>query len=143
MLGALEFFDPLQLAHAIKLGLLSVGFVGTLTLYYRWMDAWIRRDADEELRLRQLGIDVDRATWVVEILSELKAETEKPIPDEVLAAITRNLFTGRNATSAVTHPAEDILALLLGTSREIELELPGGKMRVDGRAVRKATRKAD
>lgn len=136
-------FDPLQVAHAVKLGLSSAAFLGTLMFYYRWMDAWIRRDVDEELRLRQLGIDVDRATWVVEVLSELKSETEKPIPDEVLVAITRGLFTGRDNTKAVTHPVEDVLAALLGSSREIEIDFPGGKVRADGRAVRRASRKAD
>jgi hypothetical protein len=132
-------FNPLEITRAVKLGL-SSALLGTLTLYYRWMDAWILRDVDEELRLRQLGIDVDRASWVVEMLSELKPETEKPIPDEVLEAITRNLFTGRDATRAVTHPVEDVLAALLGSAREIELERAGGRVRVDRRSLRKAAK---
>jgi hypothetical protein len=46
-------------------------------------------------------------------------------------------------TKAVTHPAEDVLAALLGSSREIEIDFPGGKVRADGRSVRRAGRKVN
>ena len=49
-----EGFDLLDWAHALKLGLPVAGLIGTLTLYYRWVDSWIRKGVDEELRLRQL-----------------------------------------------------------------------------------------
>ncbi len=112
-------------------------------LYYRWMDSWLRKGVDENLRMRQLGIDVDRSTWLVEVLSELKSETGASIPDDVLTALTRNLFTERGASAAVNHPTEDILAALLGSSREVELDLPGGKVRIDGRGIRKVTKAVD
>lgn len=133
-------FDLLELSHALKLGLTSAGIVGTLMLYYRWMDSWVRKSVDEELRFRQLAIDVDRSTWIIEVLSELKDETGTSIPDEVLTALTRNLFTGSSSTQPVTHPAEDVIAALLSSSREVEVEFPGGKVKTDGRGVRKATK---
>lgn len=107
-------FDLLNWAHATKLGLLTVGLAGTLTLYYRWIDSWIRKSVDEELRLRQLSIDVDRSTWIIEVLSELKEETAV-IPNEVLVVVTRNLFVGLDPMRGVTHSTEDVLRKLLAT----------------------------
>ena len=107
-------FDLLNWAHATKLGLLTVGLAGTLTLYYRWIDSWIRKSVDEELRLRQLSIDVDRSTWIIEVLSELKEETAV-IPNEVLVVVTRNLFVGLDPMRGVKHPTEDVLRKLLAT----------------------------
>ncbi|MDX1562919.1 MAG: hypothetical protein R3305_08320, partial [Gammaproteobacteria bacterium] len=138
-----EGFDPLVLTHAVKLGLASVGFVGTLMLYYRWMDSWLRKGVDENLRVRQLAVDVDRSTWLIEVLSELKSETGAEIPNDVLVALTRNLFAERGSSDGVKHPAEDVLAALLGSSREVELDLPGGRVRIDGRSIRKVAKDAD
>ena len=107
-----EGFNLLDWAHALKLGLPVAGLIGTLTLYYRWVDSWIRKDIDEELRLRQLSIDVDRSTWIVEVLSELKEESAG-IPEEVLTAVTRNLFAGPEPMAEVSHPTEDMLRQLL------------------------------
>ena len=86
----------------------------SLTLYYRWIDSWIRKSVDEELRLRQLSIDVDRSTWIIEVLSELKEETAV-IPNEVLVVVTRNLFVGLDPMRGVKHPTEDVLRKLLAT----------------------------
>ena len=109
-------FDLLDWAHALKLGLPVAGLIGTLTLYYRWVDSWIRKGVDEELRLRQLSIDVDRSTWIVEVLSELKEEAAG-IPEEVLVAVTRNLFVGPDPMAEVSHPTEELVRQLLSKSQ--------------------------
>lgn len=111
-----EGFDLLDWAHALKLGLPVAGLIGTLTLYYRWVDSWIRKGVDEELRLRQLSIDVDRSTWIIEVLSELKEEAAD-IPEEVLVAITRNLFVGPDPMTEVSHPTEELIRQLLSKSQ--------------------------
>ena len=114
-----EGFDLLEWAHALKLGLPVAGLIGTLTLYYRWVDSWIRKGVDEELRLRQLSIDVDRSTWLVEVLSELKEEASG-IPEEVLVAVTRNLFVGPDPMAEVSHPTEELIRQLLSKSKPVK-----------------------
>ena len=130
--------DPVNLVRedVLWVSVPSLGLVGTLLLYFRSMDAWLRKQVDEELRSKQLGIDVDRANWVVEVLSEGAV-----IPDEILAALTRNLFVGPNKTDAVTHPTEDALAALLGSARSIDLQFPGGGISTTGKHAKKAVEK--
>ena len=91
------------------------------------MDAWQRLKVNESLRLPQLSIDVDRANWIVEMLSEYKNDNEV-IPPEVVSALTKNMFSTRKNTDGVTHSAEDMLAALLGSSKSIEVDLPNGKL---------------
>jgi len=134
-------FDLLKPTESIKLGIFSIGLVGTLTVYYRWMDAWQRLKVDESLRLRQLSIDVDRANWIVEMLSEYKNDNEI-IPPEVVSALTKNMFSTRKGTDGVTHPAEDMLAALLGSSKEIEVDLPNGRLVTNGKSIKKASENA-
>ena len=53
----------------------SVGVIGIVVfgLYFlRWNDDWARRHADEEFRLKRLALDINRASWVVELVSEWK-----------------------------------------------------------------------
>lgn len=131
-------FDPKTLKDGLRVGLPFFGLLGTLLYYVRWMDSLLRKNVSEELRFRQLAIDVDRASWVVEVLAELREENLSGIPDEVLGALTRNLFIGPSSTGEVTHPAQDMLAALLGSARAIELDFPGGRIKTDGRRMRKA-----
>ena len=41
-----------------------IGFAFAAVFYIRWNDQWFRQHADEEFRMRQLELDIDRASWV-------------------------------------------------------------------------------
>jgi len=69
-----------------------VGFAVIVILYIRWADLWFRQHADEEFHLKRMSIDVDRASWVVETAMEWQHENKGPIPEQLLAELTRGLF---------------------------------------------------
>lgn len=113
----------------------AVGFAMTAVFYIRWNDWWFRQHADEEFRLKRLELDIDRASWVVEMALEWKREKDAgPIPAAIMEGVTRNLFENP-AASRPTHPAEDALASLLGASAGAVVKMPGGsELRFDRRS---------
>ena len=51
-----------------------IGFAFAAVFYIRWNDQWLRQHADEEFRMRQLELDIDRASWITELALELGQE---------------------------------------------------------------------
>lgn len=128
-----------DIAESIRFAIPVAALVGFALLYFRWNDAWFRRNVDEEIRLQRLALDVDRASWVVELISELSSELgeDETVSQELIEAFVRNLFAEPGESSAVSHPAEDVLTTLLGSAKEAEVRLPGGKLRLGKRELRK------
>ena len=62
--------DVLFWLEAARLPLGVLGFGLTAVFYIRWNDRWFRQHADQELRLQQLALDVDRAGYATEMLLE-------------------------------------------------------------------------
>lgn len=113
----------------------ALAFAMTAVFYIRWNDWWFRQHADEEFRLKRLELDIDRASWVVEMALEWQREKGAgPVPAEIMEGITRNLFESP-AASRPMHPAEDALTALLGASAGAVVKMPGGsELRFDRRS---------
>lgn len=113
----------------------AIGFAMTAVFYIRWNDWWFRQHADEEFRLKRLELDIDRASWVVEMALEWSREKEAgPVPAAIMEGVTRNLFESP-AVSRPMHPAEDALTALLGASAGAVVKMPGGsELRFDRRS---------
>ena len=82
--GGLIAFSLLSTASAtegaslwLELGRLPLGVLGfalTAIFYIRWNDQWFRQHAEQEFRLQQLALDVDRAGYATEMLLEWQEE---------------------------------------------------------------------
>jgi hypothetical protein len=118
--------DPKDPYAYVRLLIGIIGFAAASVYYLRWTDRWFRQHADEEFRLRRLGLDFDRASWIVEMALEWKQEKQEEIPRELIDRLTANLFLTGEASEALRHPAEDLAAALLGASSSLKLNLPGG-----------------
>ena len=95
------------------------------------------RHADEEFRTKRFELDVDRASWLVEMALEWKDEKGTEIPKELLDRLSVNLFDKANETANATHPSEDILSALLSASAELNLNVPGiGTVRLDRKGAK-------
>ncbi len=104
-----------------RLPISLVALVGMAIFYIRWLDSWSQRHIDEELRLKQLDVDIDRASWVVEMALEWKEEKGTEIPQELIDRLTRNLFREARSKDDVRHPTEDILSTFLGEATKFRL----------------------
>jgi hypothetical protein len=110
----------------IKLFVLSLGFAATMIYYIRWNDNWFRRHADEEFDIKRFQLDLDRASWVVEMAMEWNEEKEKEIPKELIDRLTVNLFQTK-ASEKIKHPSEEIISKLLEGSAELSITAPENK----------------
>jgi hypothetical protein len=126
-----------------RVSVAMAAFGAAIVYYIRWNDQWFRQHADEEFRLKRLDLDIDRASWVVEMAMEWKEERGTAIPAELIDRLTRNLFQDVERRKAVRHPSQDLASLLLGASTALRVRIPGGgEARLDRRGVRTLKREA-
>jgi hypothetical protein len=119
----------------LKLGLSAAAFAAALIFYIRWNDQWFRQHADEEFKLKRLELDVDRASWVVEMAHEWK---ESEIPEVLLQNLSKNLFSTEKEEMCITHPSEDLASALLGACTGVTVKIPNfGEMVLNRKDLKK------
>ena len=118
-----------------------LGFALTAVFYIRWNDQWFRQHADQEFRLQQLALDVDRAGYATEMLLEWQEDKGGEMPAVMLDRLTAGLFTDQTTVARVRHPSEDVIAALLKASSSVRVDVPGiGEATLTGRQIRKLDR---
>ena len=106
--------------------------------FIRWQDRWAQEHADEEFRLKRLDLDVDRASWLVEMMLEWRGEQGRDIPKELVEKLAAGLFEPSTQRPSARHPVEDGIAALLSSAAALKLNLPGGELTLDKKAIDKA-----
>jgi len=114
-------------------------FLTTLIVFYiRWNNQWFQQHAKEEFRLKRFDLDVDRASWVVEMAMEWQEEKGKEIPIELIQKLTNNLFTEEGQKNVQLHPADKFVSSLFGSSSEASINVPGfGEFKLNKRGLKK------
>ena len=137
-LSAERAFTDTSVPAIIRLTLSGLSLIGSLAFYIRWNDAWASEHAKEEFRLQRMDLDIDRASWVVEMALEWKEERGDQISAELMDRLTQNLFEDEGAGArAVRHPAQDLATLLLGVGTELKIPLVGGgELKLDRKAMK-------
>lgn len=116
----------------------ALGFALTALFYIRWTDQWFRQHANQEFKLQQLALDVDRAGYATEMLMEWQEDKGGEMPAILVDRLTAGLFTDQGAVTRVRHPSEDATAALLRAASSIRVEVPGiGEVTLPGSRVRK------
>jgi hypothetical protein len=91
---------------------LALFLVGILIFYFRWTSRWSDVLAHNDLAIAQYASDILRASWIAELLFEVKEDQQKEIPPEVLASLTEGLFKRDPLRPGKYHPSDDVLATL-------------------------------
>lgn len=116
-----------------------IGALATATsiiFYIKWNDIWFRQHADEEFSLKRLELDIDRASWVVEMALEWKEEEGKGIPSNLLDRLTENLFKSQSKIEQSKHPSEDLASALISASSGVSIKIPGvGELSIDRKGI--------
>ena len=121
----------------VRLPIGVLGFGVTSVFYIRWNDRWFRQHADQEFRLQQLALDVDRAGYAAEMLLEWQEDKGGEMPAVLVDRLTTGLFTDQTTVARARHPTEDIAGALLKASSSVRLDLPGiGEVNLTGRQIR-------
>lgn len=96
---------------------LAAAFVGTAFFYLRWLNRWFEQHSEAEFLIKKMELDIDRASWVVETALEWNHQVKEPMPEGLMAGISRNLFdgSGKAADDAKT-PADELASALFGSA---------------------------
>jgi len=128
------------------LGILSLkqlafasAFLGGAWFLIKWNDRWFRQHADAEFNFKQLELDINRASWVVEMALEWKEEKGTELPPELLDRLTKNLFRDVSQTSNDTDNPPDIASLLIGSASNVKFKAGNGtEVELDRSGIKKA-----
>ena len=122
----------------VRFAVSAISFLGLAVFYIRWQDGWAQAHAQEEFTQRRLELDVDRASWVVEVGLEWKDEKGTPMPPELLERLTSNLFQASAEQGSVRHPSQEVAAALFQSAASARIGVPGlGEVTLDRPAIRR------
>jgi hypothetical protein len=148
LIGGIYFFISLgppssdtfaYLLYLLKPLTLTLAAIGFFTWYLRWMTSWSDRHAEAEFRLKQLELDMDRASWVVETALEWRQHEGTPIPNHLLESVSRNLFALSDAHDQESiNPVDQLASALLGKAARARLNIGGNQLEFERRALKKA-----
>jgi len=112
-------------------------FLGLATYFLRWLESWSRRHADAEFYFKQLELDLNRASWVVEIAAEWREKEGAELPKELLAQLANHLFAEPGFAGEAVG-GESVLASILGGATTLKLDTPGGgKLEIGRTGIKK------
>ena len=132
--------DALHLVPAIvKQVTFSALFVTTAVFFTKWNNQWFQKHANEEFRLKRMELDIDRASWFVEMAFDWKDEKGEAIPEALIERLTHGLFVETSGDHPV-EPSESLAHALLGAAR-FKVKLPGDiEVEYDRKGVEKLLR---
>lgn len=122
----------------VRQALFGATFGSTAVFLIRWTNRWFDRHATEEFRLKRLQLDLERASWVVEMALEWTKENSLKFPSTLVDRLATNLFLDAEAPAEkkTASAADHLASALLGSSAEVELSLPNGtKVKLDRKAI--------
>ena len=127
-------------AAAVKQFTFTALFVSTGYFFIRWNNQWFQRHANEEFRLKRMELDIDRASWFVEMAFEWKDEKGEAIPLEIIERLTQGLFANEG-TDRPVEPVDSLAHALLGAARFKVKLADGTEAEYDRKGIEKLLRR--
>jgi len=125
----------LALRGAVLSGV-AIGFIVYLL-------AFLRRNHDEELQyhreLQRYGMDINRASWVIETAMEMTSKENASLPDAWVAGACSGLFQSVRANEVEANSLS-ALGAVLGLGPDVEVGPAGAKLRFSGKAAKSAAK---
>lgn len=113
----------------------TLGAVGFVWFFINWSNRWFQRHADEELRLKRLSLDLDRASWVFEMILDWQKETKQEFPADLLRQLAKNLYVADGVGDDDVTRA-DLLASLFGAAAGLKLKAGGAEVEFDRKSLK-------
>jgi len=109
----------------------SIGIVVTATFCLKWLNRMAEQSATQELKLQQLSLDIDRGSWLVELVLECIEAKGPELPPTLVEHLSRNLFaTGDDAPEHSMTAIDALATALLGNRRPFKSTDVGRRNRV-------------
>lgn len=135
--------SKLSIWHLAFLSIKQLGFVAAFLagawFFIKWNDRWFRQHADAEFMFKQLELDINRASWVIEMACEWKDDKNHELPSELLDRLTRNLFKQPSQTPDECESNPELASVLLGSPANLKIKAPNGaEMEFDRKGLKNA-----
>lgn len=124
--------------------LIAAAFTSTSVFFIKWSNKWFEKHAEEEFILKRQEIDIDRASWVVELASEW-TDRKREIPETLMAKLTTGLFEYETKEPQPLHPVDHLASAILGSSSKATVKLPNdmGEIELDRKSMKNLQRPVD
>ena len=95
-------------------------------------------------RLKQMEIDIDRASWLVELLFESRRDQGEELPIDLVHQLSKNLFGVAGGEHSEANAADTLATALLSSASGLKFSLPGGlgEIAFDGKGIKKLEKKS-
>ena len=136
--------EPKNIFIIIQLGVKQILFlaiaVSTFLFYIKWLNRWFEKHSQAEFQIRQLHLDFERASWIVETVFEWNKESNgNTLPAELLGSLTRNLFANVSEdTNQPKHPSDQFMNAILGSASKIKVKSGDTDFELSGKGYRNA-----
>jgi len=125
------------IALAVKQLAFAIAFASTAVFFIGWNNRWFERHANEEFKLKRHEIDLDRASWIVEMALEWQKEKGSEIPIELIEKLSQNLFSDDQSVESPLHPADQLASAILGASAGASVKFPSGaEIKLDRKSIK-------
>ncbi len=122
----------------IKQILYSMGAVGSILFYIKWLNKWFEQHSSAEFQLKKFELDMERASWLVETNLEWNDKKNNIMPTELLNSLSNNLFEDDKVEhDAVVHPADQLASALLGSATAVKLKSGDSSIEIDPKKLSK------
>jgi hypothetical protein len=121
----------------------AAAFLAAAWYYVKWNDDWFRKHADAEFMFTQMELDINRASWVVEMALEWKTEKGEALPRELLEPLSRNLFQYTGASRDVTETPANLASMILGAAYSAKIQTPTGELQFDKKSLSKVAKQIE
>lgn len=119
----------------------TIGTIATAGFFIRWLNLFAMKSATEDFKLKQLQLDVQRASWLVELYFEsLTAGGNAELPDELLSRLSRNLFSSEEPEHEAVTATDALASALLNSAGKLRLNIAGNEVEFSRGDLRKLLR---
>ncbi|QDV73220.1 hypothetical protein [Botrimarina mediterranea] len=116
----------------------TVGAIVTAGFFIKWLNDFASRSAAEDFKLKQLHLDVERASWLVELYFESLAAGDKTeFPTELIERLSKNLFVSEEHNPGSVTATDALASALLASAANLQLDLPGAKIDLTKKGLKK------
>lgn len=127
------------------LALRGVALSGVAIGFIVYLLTFMRRNHDEELRyqreLQRYGMDINRASWVIETAMEMTTKENATLPDAWVTGACSGLFHSGRVNDAEVNSLS-ALGAVLGLGPDLEIGPTGAKLSLSGKSAKAAAKDA-
>ena len=120
----------------------GLAFAVTAGFFLKWLNRWAQIHSDEEFRIKRLELDIDRASWLVEMMYEWKDEKGTTMPSDLVRTLGANLFIDPVHPEHSMTAADALGSALVENASQAKLRVGENELLLKRGGIRRLAKKA-